>query len=71
MMVTNSLFVMYLPSLGGSPSGRIFAVSGFQSYKKINRDTIINNEEIKYKYPASFSHELPLYNSQVGMPHIE
>ena len=60
MIVTNSLSVMYLPSSGGSPSGRIFAMAGFQSYMKINRSTIINKAEIRYKYPASFSQELPL-----------
>lgn len=70
MMMVSSLSVIYLPSFTGMFSGRMFAVAGFQSYKNINNGTINNTAEIRYKYPASFNHEFPLYNNHVGMPDI-
>ena len=70
MVMINSLSVMYLPSSAGMFSGRIFAVTGFQSYKNINSGTISSRAEKIYRYPASFSHEFPLYTRHVGTPDI-
>ncbi len=70
MITANSLSVKNVPSSIGIFSGRIFAVAGFQSYMNVIIGAITNKEEIKYKYPASFIHEPPLYSSQVGMPQI-
>ena len=70
MVMINSLSVMYLPSSAGMFSGRIFAVTGFQSYKNINSGTISSRAEKIYRYPASFSHEFTLYTNHVGMPDI-
>lgn len=66
MILTSSLSVMYLPSFTGMFSGRMFAVTGFQSYMNINSGTINSTAENIYKYPASFSQEFPLYSNHVG-----
>ena len=70
IIIINSLSVMYLPSSAGMFPGRIFAVTGFQSNKNINNGTISSKAEKRYRYPASFSQEFPLYSTHVGMPDI-
>lgn len=66
----NSLSVKYLPSSAGMLSGRIFAVTGFQSNKNVKSGINSSRAENRYSHPASLSHEFPLYTSHVGTPDI-
>ena len=68
IIIINSLSVKYLPSSAGMLSGRIFAVTGFQSNKNVKSGIISSRAEKIYRYPASFSQEFPLYSTHVGMP---
>ena len=70
IIIINSLSVKYLPSSAGMLSGRIFAVTGFQSNKNVKSGIINNTAENRYSHPASLSHEFPLYTSHVGTPNI-
>ena len=70
IIIINSLSVKYLPSSAGMLSGRIFAVTGFQSNKNVKNGTISSTAENIYSHPASLSHEFPLYISHVGTPDI-
>ena len=70
IIIINSLSVKYLPSSAGILSGRIFAVTGFQSNKNVKSGIISSRAEKRYRYPASFIQEFPLYTSHVGTPDI-